>query len=122
MTKFIIHNLTELTRKNNLYRKVLQTTKNQQIVLMCLKPLDDIKLEIHQNHDQFINIIYGSGVVFINNKKYDFIKNSSFIIPAGTKHKIINTSNKNKLKLYTIYSPPEHSKNKVNINNPDKQY
>ena len=120
MVTFIIHDLIKLTRKNNSYRQVLQTTKKQQIVLMCLKPLDDIKLEIHKDHDQFITIVYGEGCAIINNKKYHFSKNSSFIIPAGSKHKIINTSDKNKLKLYTIYSPPEHDKNRIDINNPDK--
>ena len=119
MSKCIIHDLIKLTRKNNFYRYVLQTTNRQQIVLMCLKPSDYIKLEIHKDHDQFITIVYGDGVAIINNKKYYFTKNNSFIIPAGSKHKIINTSNKNKLKLYTIYSPPEHDKNRIDINNPD---
>lgn len=121
MTKFIIHNLIDLTRKNTYYRKVLQTTNNQQIVLMCLEPEDFIKTEIHKKTDQFITIVYGEGKAIINNKKHDFSKNSSFIIPAGTKHKIINTSKKNKLKLYTIYSPPEHSKYELDKTNPDKK-
>ena len=113
-------NLEEITLCNDSYRKVLYTGKNQQFVLMSIKPLDDIHLETHPETDQFIRIEKGKGVAIIDKKIYDLHDGIGLIIPAGAKHQIKNTSENEHLKLYTIYSPPEHKDKLEQINNPDK--
>jgi mannose-6-phosphate isomerase-like protein (cupin superfamily) len=102
------NNVEKSTEKNNNYRKVLYTSKHQQFVLMSLNPGEDIKAEVHKDHDQYIRVEKGKGVAIIESKKYKLEDGISVIIPAGSKHQIINNG-KHKLKLYTIYSPPEHS-------------
>jgi|LakMenE18May11ns_1017448.scaffolds.fasta_scaffold9732115_2 mannose-6-phosphate isomerase-like protein (cupin superfamily) len=100
-------NLEQDTKENTDYRRVVFTGKKLQMVLMNLKPLEDIHMEVHIDHDQFIRIESGSGLAIINNQKYDLKDGFSIIIPAGCRHKIENTSNIENLKLYTIYAPPE---------------
>ena len=114
-------NINDNTIENNNYRKVAYTGKYMQFVYMNIKPKDDIHLETHDGTDQFIRIEKGEGLAIINDKKYELCDDIGIIIPAGAKHKIINTSSNKELKLYTIYSPPEHNDNKINITNPDKQ-
>ena len=101
------YNIEKSTDNNNNYRKVLYTSKNQQFVLMSLKPKEDIHMEVHKDHDQFIVVIKGTGIAIIEGKIYKLKDGIGLIIPAGSRHQIINNG-KNKLKLYTIYSPPEH--------------
>lgn len=103
-----VDNIEEITLKNNNFRKILFTSKKLQLVVMSLKPNEDIGNEIHKNVDQFIRIEQGRGYAMLNGKKYILKNNSAVIIPAGIEHNIINSSKKNNLKLYTIYSPPEH--------------
>jgi mannose-6-phosphate isomerase-like protein (cupin superfamily) len=79
-------------------------------------------MEVHEHTDQFIRIEQGVGVAIINNIKYDLYNDIGFIVPAGTSHMIINTSHTEKLKLYTIYAPPEHKPNEINVTNPDNYY
>lgn len=117
---FYSDDLEQLTISNNDYRNVKYTGTNQQIVLMSINPGDDIKMEVHENHDQFIRIEQGEGLGIVNNKEYKLNDNSSIIVPAGSSHKIINTGNV-PLKLYTIYSPPEHPDKLVQETNPDKK-
>jgi mannose-6-phosphate isomerase-like protein (cupin superfamily) len=74
---------------------------------MSLKPKEDIHMEVHKDHDQFIRVEKGTGIAIIEGKKYKLKDGIGIIIPAGSRHQIINNG-KNKLKLYTIYSPPEH--------------
>lgn len=93
------------TNKN--YRKVLHTTEQQQLVLMCLKPDEDIPEEKHPNTTQFIRIEKGSAQITINGKKYNVTDGDAVMIPANTLHYVKNTGKSN-LQLYTIYSPPEH--------------
>ncbi len=114
-------NIEDTTLNNEYYRKVLYTTKKQQLVVMSLKPGEDIPKEIHKDHDQFIRIESGEGVALIGeagSTKYKLTDGISIIIPAGTYHQIINTSKTDKLKLYTIYSPPEHDSNRIDIRKP----
>ena len=117
---FYSENIEELTKTNNDYRRVLYTGMNQQFVLMSIPPSDEIKMEIHKLHDQFIRIEQGEGKAVVGNSTYKLKDGSAFIVPANTSHQISNTSNKEPLKLYTIYSPPEHSDKLIQSTNPDK--
>lgn len=120
MTDIYCTNIEKETRENEYYRRILYTTEHQQLVLMSVKPGEDIHLEIHPNVDQFIRIEQGNGKLYIGekqNKIFNLNDGIATIIPAGTWHRIVNDSNKN-LKLYTIYSPPNHSKNKIDKNRP----
>jgi mannose-6-phosphate isomerase-like protein (cupin superfamily) len=120
MSKIFYENIEANTLQNEAYRKVVYTGKSMQFVYMSLQPLDDIHMEIHQDHEQFIRIESGEGKAIIDSIEYKLFDGIGFIIPQGIKHQIINTSSTNKLKLYTIYSPPEHPPNRIQLNNPDK--
>lgn len=100
--------LEKETRKNRDFRHVLYTGENSQLVLMSLKPKEEIGSEVHRDRDQFFRFETGDGLVVINNNKYRVKNGSGIIVPAGARHNVINTSAKSNLKLYTIYSPPEH--------------
>jgi mannose-6-phosphate isomerase-like protein (cupin superfamily) len=108
MKKGFAANLEEETRKNTDFRRVLYTGKYSQIVLMCLRPKEDIGEEIHDDVDQFFRFEEGEGVVVIDGVKNVVKDGSGVIVPAGAKHNVVNTSATKTLKLYTIYSPPEH--------------
>lgn len=103
-----VNNIEKETLENNFFRKVLLTTKHQQLVLMSLNPSEDIGLETHENLDQFIKIEQGEGVAILDGMETKFSSGFSVTIPAGTNHNIINTSSENPLKIYTLYSPPNH--------------
>jgi mannose-6-phosphate isomerase-like protein (cupin superfamily) len=107
MKKGFAANLEEETRKNTDFRRVLYTGKYSQLVLMCLRPMEDIGEETHDDVDQFFRFEEGEGVVVIDGVKNMVKDGSGVIVPSGAKHNVVNTSTKN-LKLYTIYSPPEH--------------
>lgn len=103
------------TIENQAYRRVLWTTANIQVVLMNIPVGDDIESEIHKENDQFFRVEKGSIKVIIEDHTHlDGTDGFSFIVPKGTKHRIINTGI-NDLKLYTIYSPPHHEPNKINF-------
>lgn len=101
-------NIEKATLNNKNYRKVINTTPNQQLVLMSLKPNVEIGMEKHQKTTQFIRIESGKGLAIINGKKIKLQDGSIVVIPPNTLHNIINTSKTKRLQLYTIYSPPEH--------------
>ena len=103
-----ITNIEKDTLENENFRKVIFTAKNMQLVLMSLEPNEEIGEEMHDDVDQFIRIEKGSGKAILNGEEYEIMDGSSVVIPAGVKHNIINSSAEEKLKLYTIYSPPEH--------------
>lgn len=105
-------NIEARTAKNSDFRRVLYTGKYCQLVLMCLKPREEIGMEKHAHVDQFFRFEQGQGVVVIDGKRHAVKGGSGVIVPRGAKHNVINTSRTKKLKLYTIYSPPEH-KDKV---------
>jgi mannose-6-phosphate isomerase-like protein (cupin superfamily) len=110
--KIFLINIEKETLENTLFRKILFTSKHQQLVAMNLTPKQDIPREIHKEHDQFIRIEKGNGIALIGEngeESYDLSDGVSITIPANTWHQIINTSNDADLKLYTIYSPPEHN-------------
>jgi len=105
-SKGYVTNIENDTIKNKFFRKVLYTGKNSQLVLMSLKPKEDIGIEVH-DVDQFFRIDSGSGNVIINGKNYKIKDGFAFIVPAGAEHNVINTGTED-LKLYSIYSPPNH--------------
>lgn len=108
-----IENLEKLTIENEYYRRVFYTDSNLQIVLMSLKPREEVGLERHHG-TQFIRIEQGRGlaVVFSNQSKvkvYPLSSASSITIPPNTWHNILNENTSQDLKLYTIYAPPQHT-------------
>ena len=108
MKKGFAGHLEEETRKNTDFRRVLYTGKFSQLVLMSLKPNEDIGEETHDDVDQFFRFEEGEGVVVIDGVKNLVKDGSGVIVPSGAKHNVMNTSKVKSLKLYTIYSPPEH--------------
>jgi mannose-6-phosphate isomerase-like protein (cupin superfamily) len=96
------------TIKNKDFRRVLYTGKFSQLVLMSLKPGEEIGEEVHDDVDQFFRFEEGKGVVVIDDVENEVKDGMAVVVPSGAKHNVINTSKKNDLKLYTIYSPPEH--------------
>ncbi len=96
------------TLHNHNFRKVLYTSKHSQLVLMCLKPREEIGDEIHPDNDQFFRFELGFGKCIIDGNEYDVKEGDAVIIPAGARHNIINTDPKSELKMYTIYSPAHH--------------
>ncbi len=108
MKKGFAANLEEETRKNTDFRRVLYTGKYSQLVLMRLKPGEEIGEETHDDVDQFFRFEEGTGLVVIDSTKYNVKDGSGVIVPSGARHNVTNTSKTADLKLYTIYSPPEH--------------
>lgn len=106
--KSYITNIEDDTLQNENFRKVLYTAQHSQLVLMSLQPKEDIGEEIHEIVDQFIRIEEGEGKAILNGVEHTLADGSAIVIPAGTKHNIVNTSTEKKLKLYTIYSPAHH--------------
>lgn len=101
-------NIEKATLDNKNFRKVLFTGPKSQLVVMALKPGEDIGKEKHPNTDQFVRVEAGKAKAEIGGKEYRLKEGSAVVIPAGTVHNIINTSKEETLKLYTIYTPPEH--------------
>ena len=101
-------NIERDTLKNKNFRKVIYTGKNSQLVLMSLRPKEEIGLETHPENDQFLRFEGGTGRVIVDDSKYTVKDGDAVVIPAGAKHNVINTSSEEELKIYTIYSPPHH--------------
>jgi len=106
--KGYVTGLEKATVTNADFRHVLYTGKNSQLVLMSLKPGEEIGEEVHEDHDQFFRFEVGQGKVVIDGVEHRVKDGSGVIVPAGARHNVINTSKRSKLRLYTIYSPPEH--------------
>ena len=101
-------NIEKDTLGNNDFRRVLYTGKNSQLVLMNLRPGEEIGEEVHKTIDQFFRFEKGEGIISIDGIKQNVADGDAVIIPAGARHNVTNTSKTTELKLYTIYSPPEH--------------
>jgi mannose-6-phosphate isomerase-like protein (cupin superfamily) len=101
-------NIEKEAIENTNFRKVLYTGKHSQLVLMSLKPNEEIGMEVHPDNDQFFRFEKGVGQCIIDGNSYDLGDGSVIIVPAGAEHNIINTSGVDDLKLYTIYSPAHH--------------
>lgn len=100
-------NIEDETKGNQNFRKVLYTGKFSQLVAMSLKPGEEIGAEVHEDHDQFFRFEAGSGEVVIDDNTYEVGEDDAIIVPAGSNHNVTNTGIVD-MKLYTIYSPPEH--------------
>jgi len=103
-----ISNIEKQTLENENFRKVLYTAPFSQLVIMTLQPGEEIGIETHHDRDQFFRIEAGQGMAVLNGINHKIEDGSVVVIPAGTPHNIINTSETEKLKVYTIYSPAEH--------------
>ncbi len=101
-------NIEQETLANDNFRKVLYTGKHSQLVLMSLLPGEEIGMEIHAGNDQFFRFEQGTGKVLIDGNEYEVKDGSAIVVPAGAEHNVINVSENEKLKLYTIYSPAHH--------------
>jgi len=108
MKKGYMANIEALTLQNDNFRNVLYTAEHCQLVLMCLKPNEEIGSEVHTDGDQFFRFEAGAGKVIINETEYVVGDGDTAIVPAGATHNVINTSATEPLKLYTIYAPPHH--------------
>ncbi len=119
--KGYIVNIEKETNENTDYRRVLYTAKNSQLVVMSIEPGDDIGNEVHEL-DQFIRVEKGVAKAILNNgeTEYEMKDDFAIIVPAGTWHNIINTGDE-QLKLYTVYSPPEHKDGTVHKTKADEQ-
>ena len=102
-----VADIEKLTVENRDYRRVLYTGKNLQLVLMTLKPGEEIGEEVHDDRDQFFRFEEGEGEVVIDGKRNPVKADDAVIVPAGARHNVINRGSA-ALKLYTIYGPPEH--------------
>lgn len=109
-------NIEEETLQNDNFRKVLFTGTRAQLVVMSLLPGEDIGVEVHDTVDQFFRVDAGEGKVLMNGEEAEFSDGFAFIVPAGTEHNVVNTSKTEPLKLYTIYSPPNHPDGTVHKN------
>ena len=102
-----VDDIDRLTVENKDFRRVLYTGKHLQLVLMALRPGEEIGEEVHDDHDQFFRIEKGEGEVWIDNQRTKIKADDAIVVPAGARHNVINTGDK-KLKLYTVYGPPDH--------------
>ncbi len=100
--------LEQETKKNTDFRRVLYTAKYSQLVLMSLRPGEEIGSEVHGDRDQFFRFEQGEGKVVIDGVEHKVKDGDGVIVPAGARHNVVNTSKTADLRLYTIYSPPEH--------------
>ena len=125
-SKFIIHlrkkymngftaNIEKDTLENGNFRKVLYTSKHSQLVLMSLRPKEEIGMEVHPDNDQFFRFEKGEGKCIIDGHEYKLNDGVVIIVPAGAQHNIINVSETEDLKLYTIYSPAHHKDGIVRV-------
>jgi mannose-6-phosphate isomerase-like protein (cupin superfamily) len=104
-----VGSIEKQTLGNNYFRQVLFTGKYTQLVVMCLQPGEEIGNEVHAKVDQFFRLEQGEATFVFNEKEKHLVKNGdAVIVPAGTYHNVINASKKDQLKLYTLYSPPNH--------------
>ena len=108
-------NIEKETLENEDFRKVLYTGKHSQLVLMNLRPGEEIGMEVHPDNDQFFRFEKGNGKCVIDGNEYSLENGSVIIVPAGAQHNIINVSDTEDLKLYTIYSPAHHKDGVVRL-------
>ena len=114
-------NIEKDTLGNSNFRRVLYTGKHSQLVLMNLKPGEEIGEEVHKTIDQFFRFEKGEGIVSIDGTKHKIADGDAVIVPAGARHNVMNTSKTTELKLYTIYSPPEHQDGTIRKTKADAQ-
>jgi len=101
-------NIEKLTLENTKFRQVLYTAPHSQLVLMALKPGEEIGEEVHEENDQFFRFEEGMGKVIIDGNEHEVSDGFAVVVPAGSRHNVVNTSDSEMLKMYTIYSPAHH--------------
>lgn len=101
------------TRENKYFRKVLYTGKYMQLVIMSLRPNEEIGMEVHDNVDQFFRVEEGMAKFIVDGEEFEAAEENVVIVPAGSVHNVINALSDSELKLYTIYTPPNHPDNTV---------
>jgi mannose-6-phosphate isomerase-like protein (cupin superfamily) len=111
--KGYIDNIEKESLDNSNFRKVLYTDSKVQLVVMSLLPNGDIGEEVHEHLDQFIRVESGRGAAVLEGERFDISDGFAVVVPAGTKHNIINESSDSPMKLYTLYSPPQHAEGTV---------
>lgn len=105
--KGFVADIVELTKANSDFRHVLYTGKNLQLVLMAIQPGEKISEETHSDRDQFFRIEKGKGEIWIDGHRTKIKSDDAIVVPAGARHSVVNTGGK-PLRLYTLYSPPQH--------------
>ncbi len=115
--KGFVDDIETLTVTNTDFRNVLYTGRYLQLVLMALKPGEEIGEEVHADHDQFFRFEAGAGEVWIDRVVTPVKADDAVIVPAGALHNVVNTGSE-VLKLYTLYGPPEHRDGVVHIDKP----
>lgn len=116
--KGFVGDIEDLAESNSDFRRVLYTGKNLQLVLMSLRPGEEIGEEAHNDRDQFFRIEDGDGEVWIDGKRTKVNGDDAIVVPAGARHNLINNGKK-MMRLYTIYGPPEHSDGTVHVTKAD---
>lgn len=114
MKGYLAKDLEELVEENRDFRRTLYTGKYLQLVLMSLRPGEDIGEEVHASNDQFFRIEQGKGEVWIDGVVSKIGKDHAIIVPAGARHNIVNTGSRS-LRLYTLYGPPKHHDGVVRV-------
>ena len=113
--KGFVTNIEKATLENKNFRQVLYTARHSQLVLMSLKPKEEIGMEVHPDNDQFFRFEKGKGKCIIDGNEYEVGDGFAVIVPAGAQHNVINISDSQELKLYTIYSPAHHQDGVVRL-------
>lgn len=106
--KGYVQNIQKLVNDNEDFRHVVYTSKHSQLVLMTLQPGEEIGLEVHDENDQYFRFESGEGRVVIDGNEYAVAAGFVALVPAGSQHNIINTSQSDTLRLLTMYMPPHH--------------
>lgn len=107
MSGYVTH-IKSRAQENEYFREVLFTGPHSQLVVMSLGPGEEIGQEVHDDVDQFIRIEFGEGVALLDGEEHEVRDGSAIVIPAGVEHNLTNRSDNQPLKLYTLYTPPEH--------------
>jgi len=116
--KGFVDDIEKLTEDNDDFRRVLYTGHHMQLVLMSLKPGEEIGEEVHKDRDQFFRVEEGQGEVVIDGRTTRIESDFAIVVPAGARHNIRNTGDE-PLKLYTLYGPPEHADGTVHVTKAD---
>jgi mannose-6-phosphate isomerase-like protein (cupin superfamily) len=118
--KGFVADIEDWTEENSDFRRVLYTGKQMQLVLMALRPGEEIGEEIHPDRDQFFRVEKGEGEVWIDGHKTKIKSDVAIVVPAGARHNVKNTGDE-PLKLYTLYAPPEHVDGTVHVTKADAE-
>ena len=118
--KGFVTNIEQAAVENEYFRKVLYTDTHVQLVVMSLKPNEDIGEEVHQL-DQFIRVETGEGSAVLDGVAHELKDGFALVVPQGTRHNIINTSSDRPMKLYTVYAPPNHKDGTIHITKADAE-